>query len=49
MPRSKPVRAKSAAPTWRMSLPCDFRDAIEFEIIGPPAGDYEIEVPVMED
>lgn len=29
--------------------PCDYRDAIEFEIIGSPTGDYEIEVPVMED
>lgn len=25
-------------------LPCDFRDVIEFEVIGPPpAGEYEIE------
>jgi hypothetical protein len=23
-------------------LPCDYRDAIEFEIIGPPTGGYEI-------
>jgi hypothetical protein len=31
-------------------LPCDLRDAIEFEIIDPPtSGDYEIENSVMED
>jgi hypothetical protein len=31
-------------------IPCDYRDAIEFEIIGEaPAGDYEIVTPIAED